>query len=240
MNIPRLMAFLTFTAVVVSNAVVAKPQTLRWQTDACMAKATYDDTKFSGQQLKQTLDLLSDGLIDLYDDTATQAQNDSEHAQVQAVLQQPNHFINHPIINTMRERAIQRDQFFYDLTRTIRTAKQTHQYTILNDFMPAQTPSCQAIAQIIQSPASEEKTAAASKILTDGCQKNAEPNDCVTRSLTRWSQSDDAMNVGLLAYHWHNCANHQQPEISPAEREAAIKIFKQSVGKILYYDCEEP
>ena len=48
------------------------------------------------------------------------------------------------------------------------------------------------------------------------------------------------MTRELLHYHWHNCVNRQQPDLSEKEQKAADKAFVQSVGKIRYYDCDEP
>ncbi len=228
-------------AGLLSNGIaVAKPQVFRWETDLCRVRTTYDDQKVSAHQLKATLDLNGDRLISLYDDKNTQAQDDAEHERIQKVLNNSSNFIAHPAVEVVRLRMIQRDQFFYDLHRVKRQALQTQQYQVLNDFAPAQTAQCQAIAQTIQSPPSAQKTAAATQILAANCRDNADAESCVARSLSRWTQSATLMNEGLLSYHWHNCANHQQPDITQAEHDASEKAFKQKVGKIRYYDCDEP
>jgi hypothetical protein len=143
-------------------------------------------------------------------------------------------------VEVVRQRMIERDRFFYKLDKVKRQARQTQDYRVLDEFAPAQTPQCQAIAQTIQSPPSAQKTATATQILAADCRDNADTESCVARSLSRWTQSATLMNEGLLSYHWHNCANHQQPDITQAEHDASEKAFKQKVGKIRYDDCDEP
>lgn len=223
-----------------SGAVVAKTQVFEWDTELCRARATYDDQKVNAHQLQSTLALNADRLIRLYDDKNSQAHNDAEHERIQNFLRNPTHFIAHPAVEIVRARMVQRDQFFYELDRVKRSARQTQQFQILNSFQSAQIPQCQTIARLLQSPASEQKTAGATRILSESCRDNASPESCVARSLNRWAQSTDAMNLELLDYHWANCANQQQPDITDAERAASEKAFKQKVGKIRYDDCAEP
>ena len=241
MNAQLLRAMLLLLTYCVSSGIaVAKPRVFQWETELCRARATYDDQKINAHQLKATLDLNADRLINLYDDKKSQANNDAEHERIQNFLRNPSNFIAHPAVDVVRARMVQRDQFFYELDRVKRSARQTQQFQILNSFQPAQIPQCQAIAQLLQSPASAQKTAVATHLLTESCLDNASPDECVARSLSRWAQSADAMNLELLTYHWGNCANHQQPDITDAERTASEKVFKQNVGKVRYYDCEEP
>ncbi|MBS1173932.1 MAG: hypothetical protein H6R05_63 [Burkholderiaceae bacterium] len=241
MNAQLLRAMLLLLIYCVSSGIaVAKPQVFQWETELCRACATYDDQKISAHQLKATLDLNADRLISLYDDKNTQAQDDVEHERVQQFLRTPSNFIVHPAVEVVRQRMIERDWFFYKLDKVKRQARQTQDYRALDEFAPAQIPQCQAIAQTLQSLPSAQKTAAATRILSESCLDNGSPDECVARSLNRWAQSADAMNVELLTYHWGNCANHQQPDITDAERTASERVFKQNVGKVRYYDCEEP
>ena len=231
---------LLVTHVFASGFVVAKTQVFEWDTEVCHARAAYDDQKVSAHQLQSTLALNADRLISLYDDKNAQAHNDAEHERIQIFLRNSSNFIAHPAVEVIRARMVQRDQFFYELDRVKRSARQTQQFQILDGFQPAQIPQCQTIARLLQSPASEQKTAAATRILSESCRDNASPKACVARSLNRWAQSADAMNLELLDYHWTNCANHQQPDITDVERAASEKTFKQMVGKIRYDDCAEP
>lgn len=241
MSAQILSTVMTLLVIGLLNGIaIAQPQVFRWETELCRARATYDEQKVSAHQLKATLDLNADRLIRLYDDKKTQAHNDAEHERVQQFLRTPSNFIAHPAVEVVRQRMILRDRFFYKLDRIKRQARQTQDYRVLDEFAPAQIPQCQAIAQTLQSPASEQKMAAATRILSESCLDNASPDECVARSLSRWAQSTDAMNLELLGYHWGNCANHQQPDITDAERTASEKVFKQNVGKVRYYDCEEP
>ena len=140
----------------------------------------------------------------------------------------------------VRQRMIARDQFFYDLQRIKRDAARKNDYAILNQFAPSQRPQCQNIVQILQGPPSAEKTAKALTLLKASCRDNADPSDCVARSQRAWAQSEAKITQELLHYHWHNCVNRQQPDLSEKEQKAADKAFVQSVGKIRYYDCDEP
>ena len=242
MSAQILSTVMTLLVIGLLNGIaIAQPQVFRWETELCRARASYDDQKVNAHQLKATLDLNADRLIRLYDDKKTQAHNDAEHERVQQFLRTPSNFIAHPAVEVVRQRMIERDRFFYKLDKVKRQARQTQDYRVLDEFVPAEKiPQCQAIAQKLQSPASAQKTAAATQILTEDCRDNASPDECVARSLSRWAQSTDAMNLELLGYHWGNCANHQQPDITDAERTASEKVFKQNVGKVRYYDCEEP
>ena len=241
MSAQILSTVMTLLVIGLLNGIaIAQPQVFRWETELCRARASYDDQKVSAHQLKATLDLNADRLIRLYDDKKTQAHNDAEHERVQQFLRTPSNFIAHPAVEVVRQRMIERDRFFYKLDKVKRQARQMQDYRVLDEFVPAQISQCQAIAQTLQSPASVQKTASATHILTESCRDNASPDECVARSLNRWTQSTELMNEGLLSHHWHNCANHQQPDITEEERAASEQVFTQSVGKIQYYDCDEP
>ena len=243
----RLRSFLrvTVVAVLASFSVFvfeahAKSQVFTWETELCRASTRYDDQKVTAAQLGATLKLNADRLVSIYDEDNTQAQDDAEHRKNQAILQNPRNFIAHPIIETVRQRMIARDQFFYDLQKAKRNAQRSNDYQMLNQFAPSQSPRCQPITKLLQSPSSAIKTAQAMQLLKASCRDNADPLDCVARSQRAWAQSASAMQSELLNYHWHNCVNHQQPSFTEAEQKAAEKAFGQTVGKIRYYDCEEP
>ena len=237
----RLVQSVTLTlGLALSGVALAKPQVFRWDTELCRASASYDDQKVTAAQLDATLKLNADRLISIYDEKNTQEQDDAEHLYNQKVLQKPSNFIQHPMIETVRQRMIARDQFFYDLQRVKREAARKNDYQILNQFAPSQRPQCQNIVRILQSPPSAEKTAKALQLLKASCRTNSDPADCVARSQRAWAQSEAKMTQELLHYHWHNCVNHQQPELSEAEQKLADKAFAQSVGKIRYTDCDEP
>ena len=223
-----------------SGMALAKPQVFKWETEMCRASVRYDDQKVTAAQLDATIKLNDDRLISIYDEKNSQAQDDAEHQKNQAMLQEPRHFIVHPMIETVRQRMIARDQFFYDLQRVKREAARKNDYQLLNQFAPSQRPQCQNIVQILQSPPSAEKTAKALQLLKASCRDNSDPADCVARSKRAWAQSENRMNHELLNHHWHNCVNGQQPNVSEKEQKAADKAFTQTVGKIRYYDCEEP
>ena len=142
-----------------SGTALAKPQVFKWDTELCRASVRYDDQKVTAAQLDATLKLNADRLISLYDAKNTQEQDDAEHLYNQKILQKPSNFIPHPIIETVRQRMIARDQFFYDLQRVKREAARKNDYQLLNQFAPSQRPQCQNIVQILQSPPSAEKTA---------------------------------------------------------------------------------
>ena len=231
---------LLMLGLVLSGAALAKTQVFKWESELCRASASYDDQKVTAAQLDATLKLNADHLISIYDEKNTQAQDDAEHRRNQAILQDPRNFIAHPVIETVRQRMIARDQFFYDLQRIKRDAARKNDYAILNQFAPSQRPQCQNIVQILQGPPSAEKTAKALTLLKASCRDNADPSDCVARSQRAWAQSEAKMTQELLHYHWHNCVNRQQPDLSEKEQKAADKAFAQSVGKIRYYDCDEP
>ena len=231
---------LLMLGLVLNGAALAKTQVFKWETELCRASASYDDQKVTAAQLDATLKLNADHLTSIYDEKNTQAQDDAEHRKNQAILQDPRNFIAHPVIETVRQRMIARDQFFYDLQRIKRDAARKNDYAILNQFAPSQRPQCQNIVQILQGPPSAEKTARALTLLKASCRDNADPSDCVARLQRAWAQSEAKMTQELLHYHWHNCVNRQQPDLSEKEQKAADKAFAQSVGKIRYYDCDEP
>ena len=231
---------LLMLGLVLNGAALAKTQVFKWETELCRASASYDDQKVTAAQLDATLKLNADHLTSIYDEKNTQAQDDAEHRKNQAILQESRNFIAHPVIETVRQRMIARDQFFYDLQRIKRDAARKNDYAILNQFAPSQRPQCQNIVQILQSPSSAEKIAKALQLLKASCRDNADPSDCVARSQRAWAQSEAKMTQELLHYHWHNCVNRQQPDLSEKEQKAADKAFAQSVGKIRYYDCDEP
>ena len=231
---------LLMLGLVLNGAALAKTQVFKWETELCRASASYDDQKVTAAQLDATLKLNADHLTSIYDEKNTQAQDDAEHRKNQAILQESRNFIAHPVIETVRQRMIARDQFFYDLQRIKRDAARKNDYAILNQFAPSQRPQCQNIVQILQGPPSAEKTAKALQLLKASCRDNADPSDCVARSQRAWAQSEAKMTQESLHYHWHNCVNRQQPDLSEKEQKAADKAFVQSVGKIRYYDCDEP
>ena len=115
-----------------SGMAVAKPQVFKWETEMCRASVRYDDSKVSAAQLDATIKLNDDRLISIYDEKNSQAQDDDEHQKNQAMLQDPRHFIAHPAIETVRQRMIARDQFFYDLQRVKREAARKNDYQLLN------------------------------------------------------------------------------------------------------------
>ena len=223
---------LLMLGLVLSGAALAKTQVFKWESELCRASASYDDRKVTAAQLDATLKLNADHLISIYDEKNTQAQDDAEHRRNQAILQDPRNFIAHPVIETVRQRMIARDQFFYDLQRIKRDAAHKNDYAILNQFAPSQRPQCQNIVQILQSPPSAEKTAKALQLLKASCRDNADPSDCVARSQRAWAQSEAKMTRELLHYHWHNCVNRQQPDLSEKEQKAADKASVQSAGTI--------
>ena len=223
-----------------TGIAVAKPQTFAWDAEMCRASVRYDDQKFSAAQIDATIKLIDDRLISIYDEKNTQSKDDTEHQRLQSILTDPRHFVAHPVIEKVRQRMIARDQFFYDLQKVKRDAQRSNDYQMLNQFAPSQSPRCQPITKLLQSPSSAVKTAQAMQLLKASCRDNADPLDCVARSQRAWAQSASAMQSELLNYHWHNCVNHQQPSFTEAEQKAAEKAFGQTVGKIRYYDCEEP
>lgn len=241
MNAPYLKAtvFMTGCALMVGTAI-AQPKVFRWDAEMCRASVRYDDQKVSAAQIDATLKLMDDRLISIYDEKNTQAQDDAEHQRLQSVLNDPRHFVTHPMIEKVRQRMIARDQFFYDLQKVKRDAQRSNDYSKLNQFTSSQSPRCQPITQLLQSTSSAEKTAKALQLLKASCRDNADPRDCVARSQRAWAQSESAMQAELLHYHWHNCVNGQQPKLSESEQKVAEKAFSQTVGKIRYYDCEEP
>lgn len=208
---------LLMLGLVLSGAALAKTQVFKWESELCRASASYDDRKVTAAQLDATLKLNADHLISIYDEKNTQAQDDAEHRRNQAILQDPRNFIAHPVIETVRQRMIARDQFFYDLQRIKRDAAHKNDYAILNQFAPSQRPQCQNIVQILQGSPSAEKTARALTLLKASCRDNADPSDCVARSQRAWAQSEAKMTQELLHYHWHNCVNRQQPDLSEKE-----------------------
>lgn len=232
-------AFITACALI-SGSVLAKPQTFKWDAEMCRASVRYDDQKFSAAQIDATLKLIDDRLVSIYDEKNQQVQDDVAHQRLQSILNDPRHFVAHPVIEKVRQRMIARDQFFYDLQQIKRAAERSNDYQTLNQFAPANSPQCQSITQLLQTPASVEKTAQALQLLKASCRDNADPRDCVARSQNAWAQSERKMQAGLLHYHWHNCVNRQQPQLTESEQKAAEKAFSQTVGKIRYYDCEEP
>ena len=167
---------LLMLGLVLNGAALAKTQVFKWETELCRASASYDDQKVTAAQLDATLKLNADHLTSIYDEKNTQAQDDAEHRKNQAILQDPRNFIAHPVIETVRQRMIARDQFFYDLQRIKRDAAHKNDYAILNQFAPSQRPQCQNIVQILQSPPSAEKTAKALQLLKASCRDNADPS----------------------------------------------------------------
>lgn len=139
----------------------ATTQVFRWETELCRAHASYDDQKVNAHQLKATLDLNADRLIRLYDDKRpkrTMMQSMSEFNNFYATHLTLLHILHSGGCASTHDTA---RSVFYKLDRIKRQARQTQDYRVLDEFAPAQIPQCQAIAQTLQSPASEQKMAAA-------------------------------------------------------------------------------
>ncbi len=231
----------TVIALTLCTSVIAhaKPQMFEWKDDMCFARATFDDKKVSLHQLRSTLALLEDRLTFIYEDTIDAQQNAEKNMHAQDFLGGTANFIHHPAIEVVRARMIERDNFFYETYILEEAAKRSKSYYLLDDFKPAQIPECQEIAQVIQSPPSEQKRSAARLILGNESQGSSDPNAYFASTWARWSQSDEQMNTELLSHHWHNCVNKQQPDITSEERKTARKVFEMSMGNIHRFECEE-
>jgi hypothetical protein len=214
----------------------AKPQLFEWNEGTCSARATFDDKKVSLHQLRSTLALLEDRLTYSYPIGEIE-ENRIKNMHGQDFLGDITNFINHPAIEVVRKRMIERDNFFYEYQMLEDEVKRSKDYYLLDDFKPAQIPECQEIAQVIQSPPSEKKNSAARLILGNASQGSSDPNAYFASTWARWSQSDDQMNTELLGQYWHNCVNQQQPDITSEEQIAARLVFEKHMSKIQIFDC---
>lgn len=244
-SFPLLRCFPIFLSCFISSPIAfAQAKTFKWTTELCTYEGSYDASKITEQQLKDTYDLWYSGSFTLQTDATVWKPEEVAKLSLEALDKEYTanikrlkelHLGKLPFWEKLREETIKELEESYKL-KTV-TIKAYQQPEVLKEYTQGSV-DCQKYADAIIS-GGEKMLAVWKEMEESQCQTNASPQDCVARFMNLYnsSQQMEYAKIRLMAFGWWNCSNQQIPYVSRDEKmeKEFLKLFKN-----VKFECDEP
>lgn len=222
----------------------AQTKTFKWTTELCSYEGSYDASKITEQQLKDTYDLWYTGSFTLQTDATVWKPEEVAKLSLEALDKEYNtnikrlkelNLVKLPYWEKLREETIKEVEESYKLKNI--TIKAYEHPEMLKEYAQG-SADCQKYADAIIS-GGDKMFAVWKEMEESQCQNNASPQDCVARFMNLYNspQKADYAKIRLMAFGWWNCSNQQIPYVSRDEKmeKEFLKLFKN-----VKFECDEP